>query len=98
MKLKMIVLAITIIFFVIGCSGNRLSGTWECACCGKEAIKFSGKNFSYSYDDEILFEGTYSISGDTLEMIDSDGDIEIITFSRTDNILTLDGERFIRRK
>ena len=98
MKLKMVFAAIMVIFFVISCSGNRLNGTWECACCGEEVLKFSGKKVAVSYDDEIWMEGTYSISGDSIEVIDSDGDINVVSFSRTDNTITIDGERYIRRK
>ena len=41
--------------------------------------------------------GTYSIAGDILELVFSDGTIRTYNFSRTDNTLDIRGNRFIRR-
>ena len=42
-------------------------------------------------------KGTYSISGDQIELIYSDGAVEVHSFSRAGNILIIDSDRFTRR-
>ena len=86
-------------FFVLACSGKSLNGTWVSDRYQENWIEFSGKRFSYgSYlfgngltwlnrDQREATDGTYSISNDKIEMIFSDGRIEVYLFSRTENIL-----------
>jgi len=42
-------------------------------------------------------QGTYSITGDTLELVFSDGSIQTFNISRTENTLNIGRDRFIRR-
>lgn len=100
--------AILIFVFILGCSGGKtLSGTWE----GSERgwgedytiiYNFSGKNYSYTriggWRGVIEQSGTYSISGDQIEFVDSDGDIEVHYFSRTENTIAIDSVRLTRQK
>jgi hypothetical protein len=48
----------------------------------------------YRKDQE---QGEYSISGDEIEMIDSDGVVKVYSFSRTENTIVIDGTRYVKR-
>jgi hypothetical protein len=88
------IMAILVLILVLSCGGgNRLSGTWECDDGCGETITFSGRNINW--DGE---KGTYSISGNSIEIVWSDGDIEVLSFSRTENTIRIDGDRFNRRR
>jgi hypothetical protein len=97
------IFAIVIVLIFIGCS-NRLSGTWELyegdfsklyQSYGYPftEITFSGKN----YITNRRYEGTYSISGNQIELKDFDGDIDVLRFSRSENTITIDGAMFKRK-
>jgi tetratricopeptide (TPR) repeat protein len=43
-------------------------------------------------------KGTYSVSGDEIELIYPDNDIKVFSFSRTENTVTIAGEHFIRMR
>ena len=92
-------MAIVLIFGLIGCNGgNRLSGTWECDDGCGETITFSGKNFTYTFPGGRVDRGTYSISGNSIEIIEN-GHIEVFGFSRTENTINIQGwGRYIRRR
>ena len=47
--------------------------------------------------NRITTQGRYSISGDILELVFSDGTIQTHSFSRTENTLNIRNHRFIRR-
>ena len=88
-------------------AGKGLSGSWELydgdfsklyQSYGYpfEEITFSGKN--YTTDSNSYFnKGTYSISGNQIEIKDADGDIHVLSFSRTENTIDIDGASFKRK-
>jgi hypothetical protein len=91
------ILAVLIFVFAIGCAdGNRLSDTWVDESGWWAPYTFSGRN--YSHDGGNTWEGTYSISGNSIEFLRSDGWVGVFSFSRTENTITIDGTRFIRRR
>lgn len=47
--------------------------------------------------DRRIHRGTFSISDNVIELVFSDGTIQIFNFSHTENTLTLGGQLFIRR-
>jgi hypothetical protein len=53
-----------------------------------------GTNITRTYRASIT--GTYSITDDKIELVFSDGHIEVLDFSRTENTITIDGDRFTR--
>jgi len=59
-----------------------------------EEIFVNSKNIIFRKD----LEGKYSISDDKIELIFSDGKINVCSFSRTENTMTIDGRQFIRSK
>jgi len=70
-------------------------------------IEFSGKNYKLTYNstsgrgwsnDFREDNGTYSITDNQLELIRSNGEINVYSFSRTDNTITIDGVLFKRIK
>jgi hypothetical protein len=82
--------------FTFGCSGgNSLSGTWVSEHTPQNWISFSGKKFSYGFypkgdgytwldnRQNQATDGTYSISGDRIEMSFSAGEVKLYPFSRT---------------
>ena len=97
-----IVLCFLLIFPIIcisGCnSGNRLSGTWECDDGCSDTYIFSGKNYTNNYRGSLYSKGTYTITGNRIEFVDSDGDIGIMHFRRTENTIELDSDRYIRKR
>jgi hypothetical protein len=99
------IIAILVFAFILGCSGgNRLSGTWKSTrddggIYGGMTLTFSGKNYTEKYrDGNIRRKGTYSIMDNKIEFDDSFGSIEVCSFSRTADAITIDGERFTRKK
>jgi len=101
-----------VMFFTFGCSGgNSLNGTWASEGYQENYITFSGKKFSYgsyqygngrSWLDRRLSEstdGTFSISGDKIEMSFSDGEVKLFNFSRTsDFTIRIDGNELRQKK
>ena len=97
-------------FFLGGCKGKNLNGTWVSDRYSENWIEFSGKKFSYgSYqfgsgdswlDNRRLSDasdGTYSISDNKIEMSFSDGKIEVYPFSRTENTITIGRSQLLRK-
>ena len=93
--------------FIFGCSdSNKLNGTWE-GYTGDfrkfytsygypfQDISFSGKNFTTNNN---RYKGTYSISDNQMEIVFSDGNITVVSFSRTENTITIDGRGFRRKQ
>ena len=96
------VMFVIIVLALIGCS-NMLSGTWKHE--SGQTIKFTGKNFeiytglalsNFISGPASRNNGTYSISNDKIEIIFSDGHIDVYSFSRTENTLTINGRRLTR--
>jgi hypothetical protein len=44
-----------------------------------------------------VMDGTYSISDDKIELSYSDGEIKVLSFSRTENTITIGGNKLIRK-
>jgi len=68
-------------------------------------ITFTGKKFtlfhpffSNTFGIDVSDSGTYSITGDKMEMIFADGTIKVFDFSRTENTITISGTQFTRRR
>ena len=57
-------------------------------------ITFSGRNYT---TNSSRFNGRYSISGNEIELIDVSGNILVLSFSRTQNTINIDGARFRRK-
>ena len=109
-KHRMFICIIGILFFTLayGCSaGKGLSGSWELyegdfsklyQSYGYPftEITFSGKNYTTD-STSYFYKGTYSISGNQIEIKDSDGDIYVLSFSRSENTINIDGARFKRK-
>ena len=110
-KILAICLAAVLVVLMVGCgggSGNRLSGRWErTVAFGQQiaAFEFSGNRFTFTRHwsplsgstDLILEErGTFSISGNQIELVLESGNISVHSFSRTDNTIEIGGDRFYR--
>ena len=111
-----IIAMVVIIWFVLsdGGEGNRISGTFV---SGDATITFSGNSFTAQGLQSDLgsslrtapprhrMEGTYSISGDVIELNFSEyyddsnvgNFIMAVPFSRTDNTITINNWQFVRR-
>jgi len=76
---------------ILGCSGgSSLNGTWENKELGITVL-FSGKNLTIDGR-----QGTFSISGDNIEL-SIDGETQTTSFSRIDNnTITIEGTQFTR--
>ena len=68
-------------------------------------FEFQGNNFynfAYIHDDGSTltnwgeFRGTFSISGDQIELVHNSGRVEVRSFSRTENTINIGGTRFTR--
>jgi hypothetical protein len=46
----------------------------------------------------VMLKGTYSVSGDNIEMTFPDGSIAVYQFSRTENTITIDRVQFNRKR
>jgi hypothetical protein len=92
------ILVVIIFVFALSCSGgNRLSGTWVCERGWFVPYTFSGRNWREGTGNDSGWHGTYSISGNRIEFVGVEGWIEVYSFSRTQNTITIDGRRYIRR-
>ena len=95
------ILAIITLVFTFGCSGKNLNGTWEAKV---RRLTFSGKNFTSTIFfptvldinmSPIEAKGTYSLSGDKIEFLYSDGSVEVSSFSRTKNTIMVGNDLYI---
>ena len=90
---------------------NNLNGRWVSENYAENWIEFSGKDFTYGsypfgYGSTWLSDryqrdatnGKYSISDNNIEMVFSDGKIKVYNFSRTENTISIDGNRLIISK
>ena len=73
---------------LVACDNNSLSGTWE-ATERNEALSFSGSSYTWTMKGKIDNKGTYSISGDQIEFDSEEYGIYVMSYSRTDNTITL---------
>ena len=66
---------------------------------GREGIiTFLGtENGQTKIETRRIEKFTYSITDDKIELIDSKGSIDILSFSRTENTITIDGQRLIKK-
>ena len=55
----------------------------------------NGKN---KFEARQIEKFTYSITDDKLELIDAKGSIDILSFSRTENTITIDGSRLTKKQ
>jgi len=90
-------------------SFSSLDGTWVSERYSENWIRFSGRNFTYgSYKfgngqtwldrgQNESVNGTYSLSDGRIEMTYSDGRTESYLFSRSENIITIQGNQLRRR-
>lgn len=83
-------LVVALIVIIANLSGGGLSGTWD----GEygDVFVFSGNNFEW-----MGAKGTYSVTGNTIELAFPNGEVYVLPFSRTENTFTIDGERYKRR-
>jgi len=106
-KIAVLTLALmmAMIFPLAACgSKEELSGTWEryTLYAGEGIyhyqITFSGKSFTqYSSNRQEEYKGTYSLKGDIIEYVYSDGHTVAFSFSRTENTLTINGDTFYKK-
>ena len=89
-------------FIVISCNDNNLNGTWEAKV---SRLTFSGNNFTdISFFPPSLGinitpierKGTYSISGDKIEFLYSNGSVEVSSFTRTKNTIIIGDLLYIK--
>jgi len=102
------ILIVIAFVFISSCNVNSLNDTWIKEGNDNDIYILSGKNFEFTYfdtsftllhDGEIITtKGTYSITGDNIEFIDSNGGIFVLPFSHTDNIIKIGEERYIRKR
>jgi hypothetical protein len=59
-------------------------------------IKDIGGTAGIAYRNDM--NGTYSISDNKIELLFSDGKINVCSFSRTENIITIDGTQLTRAR
>ena len=77
-------------------SSYNVSGTYALAGSAELAsITFSGNNFALSAGDEI-FSGTYRVSGNSLILTLSDGDVMNMTISDSNTLRDRDGDYWRR--
>jgi len=102
--LSLMLAMLLVIPMAVSCSGSKskLSGTWS---SGKfdttwyEEYTFSGKKFTRTsvwwgvVDSD---SGSYSLTNDEIEMVFEDGSIWIGDFTRTENTISIDGDRYER--
>ncbi|MCL2168559.1 MAG: hypothetical protein FWB74_00875 [Defluviitaleaceae bacterium] len=114
MKLVALILMVLMTISLAACGGHNLNGTWENGRHGRHlrTYEFSGRNFILrEYTNCARFDiargwtavpreisGTFSISGDEIELVFADGSIQVRSFSRTDNTISIDNERFTRTR
>ena len=99
-------LAIVLTFSLIGCAGeNNLDGRWEAELPqGISILEFSGNRFTNTYihffDERTdgADSGTFTISGDQIELTYDDGHIVAHPFKRTENTITIGHTQFIRAR
>ena len=98
MKKRTLTIALTLFLLLIllaACSGgDNLNGTWING--NFNALKISGKSISIQIGSNKN-KGTYSIWGDKIEFVYDDGEIEVLSFSRTKNTVTIDGKLFTKQ-
>jgi hypothetical protein len=91
-RLGMLVMVLAFGITVINCTANKIDGTWDFP--DEEAkIKFEKGKFQFysvwNGEEEIEEEGSYTINGDTLTLINEDGDSVERQFSIAGNTITL---------
>jgi len=102
-----ICLAVVLVVLMVGCGGRggELDGRWE----GRGiTVEFSEGKYTLNNGQEISSSGTFSISGNQIEIIveriyvggtstfGRQGHIFVDSFSRTENTLTIGHHRFYR--
>ena len=110
-KLIFLVMLVSLLAFnlVFVSCGKSLNGTWVVEGQENNGIQFSGKNFSLNTNPGArsnflgdamtkVQDGTYSISDDKLELSYSDGKVEVHSFSRTENTITIGTTRLTLKK
>jgi hypothetical protein len=73
---------------------------------GRDRNWYKGKNEQFTlikteWGTEIyknVMDGTYSISDDKIELSYPDGEIKVLSFSRTENTITIGGSQLKRKK
>jgi hypothetical protein len=92
-----IMMAVVLLLITLtACGSDSLNGTWYC-CCGYDIVEFSGRKFTFSCCcGEYVETGTFSVTDNQIEFV-IDDDIWVESFSRTENTIRIDGERFTRR-
>ena len=104
-KAVSIILMAVLIMMLVGCGGSKSSieGTWEHESNRVYDYTFTGKEFSIGKGEEWVKVGTFSTTDDKIEFIFTyavNGEkldkeyIEVMSYSRTDNTLTIDGMLF----
>ena len=92
-KIIIFAIVLSILTILVSCADDetdKLQGKWGTE--GWFTIEFSGKDFIITGGEWDYAEGTYSLSDDgtEIELIFEDGDIDVLSFTRTENTLTLD--------
>ena len=100
----LVCLLVSSAFFIYGCSGNSLSGKYETNVENTgigPIIEFSGNNFAFLRKDGTKmqgYNGTYTISGNRIEFVFSNG-ARTYSFSRDGaNSITVNTFIFSRKK
>jgi len=100
MKRKILAVGLVVILVVlmVGCGGgsSNLNGRWEYQFAGEYNFwEFSGNRFTRSFEGR-LSRGTFSVTGDQIELVFESGDISVRSFSRTENTITVGNDRYNR--
>jgi len=98
---RFIALLSAVLLILVACGGgDGLRGTWDASQEGGGAnITFSsgGRFTASNWGRSLPSQGTYSVAGNNIEFIGSDGHVVVHSFERTENTITVGRIRLYRQ-
>ena len=97
-KKSFLALFLVLAVMLSACGGGGLSGTWDVSGDPGTTVKFSGSTITSTSPDGEIRKGTYSVTGDKIELKwNEDDDYRVESFSRTENTMTIGRERLTKK-